>query len=194
MQSYGYVLSDQHWVAAKTGCVVEQELPGMTGGRLAKVQAEGSASEEEEEWYDAAEEVEAVPLQAGASWWEQDNVDATDVEAHLLKDIHQKGMLCYAVHACCVMQTIHVAFSGPSLDPLSSCSQQQLTVTIPCKCCSADSDMTCHVALLHRACSPELMGLQGPWRLISLRAEMYDEGRLQLCQQYSCQCRSGHFL
>ncbi|KAA6429139.1 MAG: hypothetical protein FRX49_00535 [Trebouxia sp. A1-2] len=67
-------------------------LVASAGGRLAKVQAEGSASEEEEEWYDAAEEVEAVPLQAGASWWEQDNVDATDVEAHLLKDIHQKGM------------------------------------------------------------------------------------------------------
>ncbi len=58
------------------------------GGRLAKVQANGSSSEEEEEWYDASEEVEAVPA---GSWWEQDNVDAADVEAHLLKDIHKKG-------------------------------------------------------------------------------------------------------
>ncbi|DBA94813.1 TPA: hypothetical protein ACH3X1_002355 [Trebouxia sp. C0004] len=67
-------------------------LVASAGGRLAKVQAEGSASDEEEEWYDATEEVEAVPLQAGGSWWEQDNVDAADVEAHLLKDIHQKGV------------------------------------------------------------------------------------------------------
>lgn len=84
-------------------CTNEEEQPGMTGGRLAKVQAEGSASDEEEEWYDATEEVEAVPLQAGGSWWEQDNVDAANVEAHLLKDIHQKGMLRHAVHACCVI-------------------------------------------------------------------------------------------
>ena len=82
--------------------MIEEEQPGVTGGRLAKVQAEGSASDEEEEWYDATEEVEAVPLQAGGSWWEQDNVDAADVEAHLLKDIHQKGMLRHAFHACCV--------------------------------------------------------------------------------------------
>ena len=82
--------------------MIEEEQPGVTGGRLAKVQAEGSASDEEEEWYDATEEVEAVPLQAGGSWWEQDNVDAADVEAHLLKDIHQKGMLSHAFHACCV--------------------------------------------------------------------------------------------
>ncbi len=108
-----YVLSDQHLV--ETGCTIEEEQPGVPGGRLAKVQAEGSASDEEEEWYDASEEVEAVPLQAGGSWWEQDNVDAADVEAHLLKDIHQKGTLRHAVHACCVMQTIHVAFSGHHL-------------------------------------------------------------------------------
>ncbi len=50
-----YVLSDQHLV--ETGCTIEEEQPGVPGGRLAKVQAEGSASDEEEEWYDAPEEV-----------------------------------------------------------------------------------------------------------------------------------------
>ena len=113
--------------------MIEEEQPGVTGGRLAKVQAEGSASDEEEEWYDATEEVEAVPLQAGGSWWEQDNVDAADVEAHLLKDIHQKGMLCHVLHACCVMPTIYAAFSFSSFDPASSSRQQQcqLAITIP---------------------------------------------------------------
>ena len=114
MPNHGYVLSDQHLVDAKTGCMIEEEQPGMTGGRLAKVQAEGSASDEEEEWYDASEEVEAVPPQAGGSWWEQDNVDAADVEAHLLKDIHQKGMLhscssCMlrrANHSCSILSSI----------------------------------------------------------------------------------------
>ncbi len=139
-----YVLSDQHLV--ETGCTIEEEQPGVPGGRLAKVQAEGSASDEEEEWYDAPEEVEAVPLQAGSSWWEQDNVDAADVEAHLLKDIHQKGMLRHTVHACCVMPTVHVALSISSFDSASSSSQQQLAVTIPYKCYSADSNMTRHVA------------------------------------------------
>ena len=64
----------------------------IAGRRLAKVQADGDASDEEEEWYDASEEVDTVPMPADGSWWEQDNVDAADVEAHLLKDIHQKGM------------------------------------------------------------------------------------------------------
>lgn len=115
----------------------------MTGGRLAKVQAEGSASDEEEEWYDATEEVEAVPLQAGGSWWEQDNVDAANVEAHLLKDIHQKGMLCLAVHACGVTRQsfmLHACFhhltqlpalansSGQSPFSTSACEQTALSM------------------------------------------------------------------
>jgi len=60
-----YVLSDQHLV--ETGCTIEEEQPGVPGGRLAKVQAEGSASDEEEEWYDAPEEVEAVPCKLAAA-------------------------------------------------------------------------------------------------------------------------------
>lgn len=71
------------------------------GGKLARTHAHGdNVSEEEEEWYDASEDVEEEPPTTtggtpvvGHQWWEQDNVDAADVESHLLKDIHQKGML-----------------------------------------------------------------------------------------------------
>lgn len=55
MHSHACLPSDQHLL--ETMCTTEEEQPGMTGGRLAKVQAEGSASDEEEEWYDAPEEV-----------------------------------------------------------------------------------------------------------------------------------------
>lgn len=67
----------------------------IAGGKLARTHAHGDdASEEEEEWYDASEDVESSePPMTTGSWWEQDNVDAADVESHLLKDIHQKGML-----------------------------------------------------------------------------------------------------
>jgi hypothetical protein len=140
-----YVLSDQHLV--ETGCTIEEEQPGVPGGRLAKVQAEGSASDEEEEWYDATEEVEAVPLPAGGSWWEQDNVDAADVEAHLLKDIHQKGMLRHAVHACCVTcQSFMLHSCFHHLTQLPALANNNLAVPIPYKCLLADSHMTCHVA------------------------------------------------
>ena len=164
------------------GVPLKKEQPGVTGGRLAKVQAEGSASDEEEEWYDATEEVEAVPLQAGGSWWEQDNVDAADVEAHLLKDIHQKGMLRHALQACCVMPTIHAAFSVPSFDPASSSSQQQLAVTIPYKCCWADSNMTCHVAPCTQLEVQKTAGTVAAHTTMCRHAE----GRQQLCQPCSC--------
>ena len=66
------------------------------GGKLARNHAhDDDVSEEEEEWYDASEDVEEEPPMTAGSWWEQDNVDAADVESHLLKDIHQKGMLLY---------------------------------------------------------------------------------------------------
>ena len=62
-----------------------------TGGKLAKDKAAGSSSEEETEWHDAQEELssEAMPA-ADQTWWEQAGPD--DVEQHLLKDIHEKGM------------------------------------------------------------------------------------------------------
>ncbi len=145
MHSHACLPSDQHLL--ETMCTTEEEQPGMTGGRLAKVQAEGSASDEEEEWYDATEEVEAVPLQAGGSWWEQDNVDAADVEAHLLKDIHQKGMLRHAVHACCVTcQSFMLHSCFHHLTQLPALANNNLAVPIPYKCLLADSHMTCHVA------------------------------------------------
>ena len=55
-----------------------------------KADSHGS-DEEEEEWFDASEEVEEEAAPSGGSWWEQGNVDAADVEAHLLKDIHGNG-------------------------------------------------------------------------------------------------------
>lgn len=68
-------------------------MPFSVGGKLARTHAHNEdTSEEEEEWYDANEDVAEEPLQAAGSWWEQDNVNAADVESHLLKDIHQKGM------------------------------------------------------------------------------------------------------
>ena len=70
-------------------------MASTAGGKLARNHGHaGNASEEEEEeWYDASEDVEEEPPLTTGSWWEQDNVDALDVESHLLKDIHQKGML-----------------------------------------------------------------------------------------------------
>lgn len=68
-------------------------LVARTGGRLAKVKADSNGSdEEEEEWFDASEEVKEEAAPSGGSWWEQGNVDAADVEAHLLKDIHGNGV------------------------------------------------------------------------------------------------------
>ena len=70
------------------------------GGKLARTHAHSDdASEEEEEWYDASEDVEEEPPMTTGSWWEQDNVDAADVESHLLKDIQQKGM--FLKHSNC---------------------------------------------------------------------------------------------
>ena len=97
----GHLILPKSQCPAKLGgCAkLSHSLAFIAGGKLARVHAQsGNASEEEEEesWYDASEDVEEEPLQAAGSWWEQDNVDAADVEAHLLKDIHQKGMpLCY---------------------------------------------------------------------------------------------------
>ena len=80
------------------------------GGKLARNHGHvDDASEEEEEWYDASEDVEEEPPLATGSWWEQDDVDAADVESHLLKDIHQKGMLLNTGQSymhCCQIQGI----------------------------------------------------------------------------------------
>ena len=87
-----------------------------TGGRLAKVQADGDASdEEEEEWFDASEDVseeDSASASAG-SWWEQANVDAADVEAHLLEDIHGNGI----AHWCCMIPhyCAKLRFTGQSI-------------------------------------------------------------------------------
>ena len=67
---------------------------------MAKVKTDSNNSDEEEEWFDATEELEASSQPAGGSWWEQDNVDAADVEAHLLRDIHEKGMQCHTLDKC----------------------------------------------------------------------------------------------
>ena len=156
MQNHGCVPSDQHLVCT-AGCTVEEEQPGVTGGRLAKVQA-------------------------GGSWWEHDNLDAADDEVHLLKDIHQKGMLRHALQACCVMPTIHVAFPAPSFDPASSSSPLQLSVTIAYKCCWADSNMTCHVA----PCTQhEVQRTAGTVEAHTTMCRDAD-GRQQLCQPCSC--------
>lgn len=71
--------------------------PDCTGGRVAKVKTDSNNSDEEEEWFDATEELEASSHPVAGSWWEQDNVDAADVEAHLLRDIHEKGMQCHTL-------------------------------------------------------------------------------------------------
>ena len=86
-----------------------RRLASIAGGKLARVHPQSDdASEEEEEWYDASEEVDEEPLQTAGSWWEQDNVDAGDVEAHLLKDIHQKGApLCSSLVFCLTQKMNH---------------------------------------------------------------------------------------
>lgn len=71
----------------------------FAGGRLAQAHAGGNASEEEEEWFDASEDIDDSDASAG-SWWEQSHIDPADVEAHLLKDIHGNGAALLSMMKC----------------------------------------------------------------------------------------------
>lgn len=112
-------LSDKFLVASAQLCCLcpREELVARTaGGKLARTHAHSDgASEEEEDWYDASEDVEEEAPTTIGSWWEQDNVDAADVESHLLKDIHQKGMLLNTAiaikHAALIMSVATCACS-----------------------------------------------------------------------------------